>query len=291
MERVLRLGGSWHTPSIAAVALALTAVTLVLPAAARASVACGDTITTSVALDQDLVCAGPGLFVTGSPLFDLTVDLNGHSITGTAGSAGLRVIGANVNVKNGAIRGFDIGISRDGFRALAGGVFENLGITGNRFAGMSFNLSPGDVIRHTFVAENGIGISIFQGGVRVLENEVVRNTGDGIFNQEGGSAFERNRIVGNGGYGIFTHIHGVTITDNSVHTNGKTGIFVGFNPYGPEKYYIARNVASGNGGNGIVFFDPALALGPYDGGGNRASRNAIEPQCVNIVCEEPAEEE
>lgn len=116
--------------SVLALLLSLTA--LASPAAAT-HLECGDVITEDVTLDSDLVgCTGHGLIVLAD---NVTVDLNGFTISGTNGAgdhAGITVgllpagpmqpggivepvVVNGVTVENGTIEGFDAGV------VLAGG--------------------------------------------------------------------------------------------------------------------------------------------------------------------------
>src|SRR3954463_5610736 len=101
--------------------LALAFAALALPAAAAAAPAptlqCGSVVTTSVTLTKDITkCPVDGLVVGAS---GITIDLNGHKISGTTGngsppagtcSCGVRDDGfGNVTLVNGRIDGFDDG--------------------------------------------------------------------------------------------------------------------------------------------------------------------------------------
>ena len=83
--------------------------------ASAATVTCGQTVTTSITLAEDLgPCHGNGLVITGS---GITVDLGGHTIRGdgspgtTPAQAGIVLDHvSNVQVRNGTVRDFDGGI-------------------------------------------------------------------------------------------------------------------------------------------------------------------------------------
>ena len=92
-------------------ATAMAAVALLGLAApsSAAAVACGDTLTASIALDADLDCPSGNGLVIGAD--GVTVDLGGHTIVGddTTTTYGVENAGGfdRVTVKNGTIRGFD----------------------------------------------------------------------------------------------------------------------------------------------------------------------------------------
>lgn len=103
------------------VGLALASV-LVVPASAQAEVSCGDEITQDTTLTQDLgPCPGDGLRVTAS---NITLDLNGHTVTGAHGGGtqegpgeqvGVRLMNVRgVTVQNGEVHDFDAGVAMGG---------------------------------------------------------------------------------------------------------------------------------------------------------------------------------
>lgn len=79
-------------------------------------VRCGDTITTSTRLTSDLACPGteaPALRVVGT---GVVLDLGGHTVRRTGPATGLSegiVVLADSTVRNGTIRGFDLGYVLD----------------------------------------------------------------------------------------------------------------------------------------------------------------------------------
>jgi hypothetical protein len=127
-------------------------------------------------------------------------------------------------------------------------------------------------LRRTLVVGNGAGVHVgwtapdyasltyFQ----VHDNWFVANRGNGLAFGPWMSpatgyapwAIRRNRFIGNGR-------NGVTIDARGRAEGNVT---------------LAGNVAEWNGGQGIV------ASGVVDGGGNRARRNAVDPQCVGVRC-------
>ena len=71
-------------------------------------VACGATITTDFKLGNDLVCPGDALFVNAD---DITVNLNGHSVTGLGAGVGITVrMRHHVEIKGGYVAGFVTGM-------------------------------------------------------------------------------------------------------------------------------------------------------------------------------------
>jgi hypothetical protein len=120
LRSVPRLGrAAIAVPGLAALAMGSV---LVAPASAQAQVSCGDEITRDTTLTQGLgPCPGHGLIVTAD---NVTLDLNGHTITGPHGSdvqeqAG-EAVGINlrqvsgVTVQNGEVHNFDAGVAMGG---------------------------------------------------------------------------------------------------------------------------------------------------------------------------------
>lgn len=108
----------------AALALALSLLTAGLDgtagAAAQAAVGCGAVVTENTKLTGDVgPCPGMGIIIAAS---NVTVDLNGHTVTGNprARGSGLDQGGVvlrrvrRVNLTNGTVRGFDAGVVIDG---------------------------------------------------------------------------------------------------------------------------------------------------------------------------------
>jgi len=68
------------------------------------SASCGDVITSDLRLENDLACAGDGVTVAGP---NITINLNGHTISGSGAGVGLRVTASqDVTIHGGTIRGF-----------------------------------------------------------------------------------------------------------------------------------------------------------------------------------------
>ncbi|MET9633787.1 PKD domain-containing protein, partial [Lentzea sp. NPDC006480] len=101
----------------------LTTVQVVPPAP---PVKCGDVIMTSVVLRADLTCTGPGLVVQTN---DITVDLDGHTISGSGTDNGITVENQqHVRIFDGSVRGFATGIK---FFGVPDGEIERVAVSGN----------------------------------------------------------------------------------------------------------------------------------------------------------------
>ena len=82
-----------------------------LPAESRAEISCGQTITEDTRLDEDLACP-PGTesaIVIGAS--NITLDLGGHMLSGSAPGTGVFALGyEGITIRNGTIDGFNYGV-------------------------------------------------------------------------------------------------------------------------------------------------------------------------------------
>jgi Periplasmic copper-binding protein (NosD) len=263
------------------VLLALLAAA-VMPAAARtgasSTVACGDVITSDVALVRNLTCAGDGLTVTNGAL----LDLHGQRIRGDGSGRGVTVLGSGTVLTNGTVTGFDTGVYVDS----NGGRVEDLVVRNNQSYGIYLDGFHGgsDIVQRNRVEGNGTGIRLALAIrlTQILDNDVVENQGDGIIapDQNDGSHFERNNSSRNGGNGLVVSESVATILDNRLNRNALDGLRADDLPEFVSFWLIGGNRANFNGGHGLNAITPGMG----DGGGNRAVGNALEPQCVNLLC-------
>ena len=279
-------------------ALACVAV-FAAPAQSDAVIGCGSVVTESVILDHDIgPCPGSGIVVQGG---SVTVDLNGHTISGLPGSgAGIRIEGsaalpiADVRMTHGTVQGFGQGVS----------IFVDV-----QACVPSSTIS----VEQLVIRANGTGIGMFgyTGScmtVNVTGNRIADNAGDGIsVLQLGSTHVVANDVVKNGGVGIRGFLDGIRLVeDNFVAQNGEGGIKlddtlsivkgnlilknrgVGLSIQDTisaliPTYVVADNVADGNDGGGMIagsFPDPP---GPPTGSGNAAKSNG-NFQCILIKC-------
>jgi parallel beta-helix repeat protein len=281
----------WIPKSLAGLAAAFVATALVAagPDAALANhVACGDTITQDTTLDSNLIdCPGDGIVIGAS---DITLDLAGHSVTGSAIGYGI----ANgsydrVTVRGGTVRDFAVGV---GIGNVTDAALLRLRIRDSRGPGISLLETHGGLIEanvvtgcqgaievfaerivitgNVFSGNTGNGIHAFDAGDnRIEQNIVSRNAGDGIHGFGMGSTLiERNVIAANGGAGISTD-DGSTdnrIQANRIWDNAGTGVYM---YAGAHENLLDQNSVVRNGAGGIY-------VGYGDGNEireNRISRN------------------
>jgi hypothetical protein len=133
---------------------------------------------------------------------DVTIDLQGHVLTGNGGGAGISVpnafLGGNVVVRNGTIRFFREGIKFAG------------NIDGIRIENMQVH--------------NNASVGIFAASNAIVSGNMVRNNGTGIlirpnFGFAGnGSLIVNNTAIGNAS-GINVEVKGSTVAGNVVQRN------------------------------------------------------------------------
>ena len=214
-------------------------------------------ITQDTTLDSDLACASDGIVIGAG---DVTLDLDGHRISGTmaSASAGVRVRGPydeylpKISITNGTVAGFQVGISmawsdaalRDlrlerngtGFASEWMGdvsIIDTVAVANlGRASAIGKATEHGPAIHDVLASRNGgSGIAVSYGGNGgfTLEDSVATDNGDfGLFlykvsNSTGSVA--RNRITGNAGGGLYQQYCGaVDAIGNVIAYNGGDGV-------------------------------------------------------------------
>jgi large repetitive protein len=268
--------------------IAGAAVAAVVPAAqpaagAGSDVSCGQTLTKSTTLTNDLVdCSGNGLLVGAD---NVTIDLNGHTIDGTnsrkPGTAAIETKGqrANVTIVNGTVSDFYFdGVALSGrgdvVRKLT---VRNIGVgcrQGDICAGITLMNCRGCTVADSVVS-NAVhafrvnGISVYGSpGAHVERNRVQRNAGEGIeMFQSPAGRIVGNTVEQNKGDGIQVNSgsDSTWVTGNEARGNRNAGIAVGAS----RKAHVLGNKVSGNGDVGLLLFD----LDDSVARGNRARGN------------------
>ncbi|MGA4993888.1 right-handed parallel beta-helix repeat-containing protein [Nonomuraea bangladeshensis] len=288
-------GNSMFSKTLLACGLGGIALACALPTPASAldsnykgetTVRCGDLITKSIKLANDLHnCSGNGLEVGAA---NITIDLNGHTIdgSGTSGSlsgidnsqAGSRNTGfPGVTIKNGTVTDFARGIT------LADGANRNviqriLAIVNG--TGIFVRNVDRPHINYSAAGGGTVGIRLESVTNARVERNAALYTLNGILltGTSRGTVLYRNSVVNNGGDGILVDstVTGTRIDNNDANGNGDDGIDVNATD---SATVIRNNRARNNGDYGIE-----ATPGVTDGGGNHASGNGNAAQCLNIAC-------
>jgi parallel beta-helix repeat protein len=267
---------------------ALLAVPVWTTAASGAVLACGQTITQNTILDNNLSgCANNGIVIGAN---NITLDLNGRTVAGTAASGdqgGIVLVGrTGVTVKNGTVRGFDVGVVIEGGSGnTVTGVqaIDNIGYAG-------FNARGGDGIAILSSSNNriinnstvnngpfsGIGIytEVDSAHPRATGGISSGNLVDGNFvnhNIEGRTA---NNVVNNDNIGIRLEPGNTrnTISNNRVNDSGLDGITL----FARNTFTIIRGNQVTNNGLYRVAARRGNGIGLQIGGANGANDNIIE---------------
>lgn len=136
---------------------------------------------------QDLFCPGNGIRIQSS---DVKLNLGGHTITGSLAQTGIGIwVGTlgfgtvNVEIRNGTITNFTVGLSLEGTNATQ---IEALTSTRNAGAGIQLGFAHDNTITSSDVSDNlGSGVTL---------------------DRSTGNVFRGNRVIGNSlaGYALIT---------------------------------------------------------------------------------------
>ena len=216
-----------------------------------ASISCGEVITRSTLVTNDLAeCPGDGL-VVGAPR--IVVDLAGHTIDGVGLGSGILNDGfADVTVRNGTVRDFDHGVEL--LSETEENLVEGLTLRENELTAIElFDARAGNAIRENTVEDNGGGIALVSGttGALVEDNVLTLNSGAALLVRDAtGNRLEDNDVVGGGDLGIgFERASGNTLLDNDVSGTSDGGIEV---RDGSHANRVEDNDVSAAGDTGIM---------------------------------------
>lgn len=256
-------------------AVATAGLLLVAPGAQAAVLHCGDVVTKNTRLDNNLYgCSGPNALVISGT--NVSLNLYGHTVTGTGANTGIAVDPASTGAKisNGRVAYFGTGIAIAGESATVTGV----DIDHNTYTGVSSGAS-GSTVKSSSFDLNGVGVSIDGGvdqldGALVQSNTITRSTREGIGiytirnasvirntvsgNGQGircffgpTSVIDHNKANDNGGAGITTReCSGSDLTYNEASRNAASGVSLS-----DGSSDVIGNTASYNGGDGFTYFD------------------------------------
>jgi parallel beta-helix repeat protein len=193
-------------------------------------------------------------------------------------------------------------------------------VLGNRVTrsnGSAIDLGGGsrNRVESNRLADNGDGIILTDEERTLVSGNRVTGSGTYGYPDTGGfgvildgaddNVIRRNRVAGGRGPAILvtkldspTTADGNRVVGNVAHSRASDGILIGEGATGTS---VRRNVASGNGDDGIDVDAPSTEVtrnsarrnadlgiesvaGVRDGGGNRASGNGDPRQCTTVVC-------
>jgi parallel beta-helix repeat protein len=247
-------------------------------ATAPISVSCGQTLTKSTTLMNDLVnCPGTGLIIGAE---NITVDLNGHTVDGKNKESGIaNDKHANVKIVNGTITDFRAGgVNLFGAR---GNVLRKLTVRRIGAGCRKGDICAGIILvkcRRTTITDSVVsnhvpafqvsGIDVYNSPrALVARNRITRNPGQGIaIFASPDSRVVGNRLDGNrGGMDANSSSDSITIVANRARGNRDAGIAVG----SLRGARVLGNAVTGNGDDGLFLFDLRDSIAR----GNRATSN------------------
>jgi parallel beta-helix repeat protein len=182
-------------------------------------------ITESCRLLEDVEFLEDGYVIEAD---DVTLDLNGHTLTGNGGvsHSGVEVNGFNrVTIKNGTIREFQHGVE---LGDSSGSLVTRNTIKDNGMMVLDDNNTPGDPSDDELVP-NGTGVDLFEAHGNVIEQNTIKDTiGRGIDVENASTAnyIKRNTIMGSADRGIDVRegSSANVIRENSITGSGDRGI-------------------------------------------------------------------
>jgi len=234
--------GSWNGAFI----LACLAAGASWEGRVRANDLCGATVTADVRLDHDLVCTGDGLVIGAD---GVSVDLNGHTMTGPGSGIGIFVGGrADVTIAGGVIRNFGVAIR---LNTATGVVIRNSEFAGNAEALDLQAGSIGNSVKENVFRDSTIRAIMLRGNSRGndIKNNVFTGNRIGILVFGGiDNQIKDNLVSGSSLAGIRFNViaTGNVIKDNTIAA-GAAGIEFVVTPTGSATgNELKDNTLSGN---------------------------------------------
>ncbi|MBK9053059.1 MAG: right-handed parallel beta-helix repeat-containing protein [Chloroflexi bacterium] len=174
----------------------------ITPAPAAATVSCGQTLTQSTLVSNDLLdCLGDGLIIGAD---GITLDLNGHIIDGTGLGVGILNNGfEHVVITNGTVQEFDYGVQLNA--GADGNVVSVLTLQNNQVGAVQLAAADNAVVRHNIITLNtqGLELSGSTTGALVKDNTFIDNPGNAIYLLGvSGNRVEGNYATGSSGSGV-----------------------------------------------------------------------------------------
>ena len=220
----------------------------------ESAVSCGQVITQSVRLTNDLLnCAVNGLVVGAS---GITIDLDGHTIDGIGGGAGVLNAGSHdmVTIMNGTISEFDVGVQLNA--GADDGIASSLVLLSNEVAGVQVGGGDGTIVRDTEVTGNGTGILVLAGsaGTVIAGATVSGSLLDGIrLDGATGTRIENAAVGGSSELGLaISASTGSIVADSTFTANSGGGIGIELASHDTR---LETNLITGSGSTGIAILD------------------------------------
>jgi len=249
-------------------------------AATPASVSCGDVITQSITLSQNLHCSGTALGINSSLASSpLTVNLAGHTVSSTDTSCAVGMNGRSSTLENGrVIGGVCAGYGQsdlnhlvlDGQGVVATGelvvvsVEHSLFINGATFSGGS-TTPTFDSVEYSIFNGPAVGsaaVSVLTDGGSRISGNIIHGYSVGISDRSyAGATITGNTVLGSG-IGIMAndlvYAPPSLVANNVVARATSDGILVN----GGVDLSVTGNIAFNNGGDGIHLVPDPFTITP-----------------------------
>ncbi len=271
-------------------AIAAGAAALLVPAGAQAAnPACGSTVTHDVKLTADMDCSASNTDGIDVGKSGITINLNGHSITGPDNNSydGVDNEGYDdVTLENGSITGYEYGVF---FEYTSGSKILHVhagDTSSNTYSGISFWYSKNGKIDHSTATAGTNGnypFYLYENTKVNLVNSQVKDAnanGYGVYDYY--SKAKIKNVKSNGGYyGFYIEeplVQGYTIKDSTANGNSSDGFYIYENyPTALYQATLTDNRANNNGEYG--FYADVTAKGSR----NRATGNGTA-NCFHVPC-------
>lgn len=216
-----------------------------------------------------------------------------HRLTLTGNTWGTRVQFGRVDVTDSTFTSNRTGFGHAFHATVTGSTFRNNGtgimcsdtgllIRASRFIDNGYGLNStlcGVVVDGARFNGGDVGAFISSVGYGFdVRNSIFRGAGVGMqvrMPLGGPRVIANNQFTGNGGHGLQIdtdyETSGIEVRGNTFARNGSSGVRANTGTF-------TGNTAIRNAGHGIEGY------GVTDGGGNTASGNGLEPQCVGVTC-------
>jgi len=230
---------------------------MLAPMAAHAAVMCGQTITSSMTLDQDLTCSGNGIFINAD---NVVLDLAGHTVTGptptTTGSGPRGVIAlqnrTGIVIRNGTIRRFDSGVD------------VAPGVSASTLTGLTLDANA-----------TGVRINTGASTIHVSADTITNTTRFSAIQMGGnGHVVEDNTMSNGNGAGVFLSGNDNVIRNNRISDMGTNGILISSFPTNPGPFTNNQVVGNIISGSARLFNSSSISV-------NRGSGTLIQGNEVN----------
>jgi parallel beta-helix repeat protein len=237
---------------------------VITAAPVAAVVACGQTLTQSTLVQNDLTdCLGNGLQIGAAAI---TVDLGGHTIDGIGLGSGVLNPGfASVTITNGNLQEFDNGVSLGA--SSSNNIVSSIHATMNQENGVVAG-GTGIVVRGSTLVANAVGVSLLSvSDGHIHDNTVTASSGDGIrIEGGGGNRVTDNSISESSAAAVaLVDSDGNTVSGNVVASNA-SGIVIGEVGLGSSANVIELNAISLTSSAGVELIESS---------GNRVIGNTI----------------